>query len=616
MKTSITNKLHLLIFTLGAFLLYSLVLKVGIPKAFAAPFRENSTFLFLIIILLFFLMFRLPKKISWGLGLTFTLLIFAFTLLYLWTSGFTNNAIIGGLLPYKDGKYYFWGVNMILNGDLISTNSAQAAGRPLFPGFLSVPYLLVGGNLKWATALIVGLAGFAAFSSAFYFSRQLGSLVAAVYIALLYLYMQPLLGFNRSELAGFIFGCFGCVLMWKAARELKISVLIMGLLVTMFAVSARAGTFLIFPAFILWAGWAFRGSQKFSFRVAIIASATVLVTFVLMNIIYPKLVVEPGAMTNGNFAYTLYGQVRGGVGWNEAIKATGTRNPHVIYRAAWDFFLRHPLSLPLGILKSFRDFFGPTEIGMFPMSNSLSGIVFYLFGLILIILNLFQVSQKRSNTTFLMLLASFLGIFLSIPFLPPIDAGSRFYASTAPFFFLFVAYPFCDLPIQEKNRDPESFSLGRLVELLSVGGILLIFFGSISIQRLAQPLQASVPTCPPQQVPFAVRIYPDSYIDLIPDLDLDSNCGLVPNVCQSDFVTNGTNAQTDDFYQELTKQVMDADTIIRIVVYSNFIEDKANYLLGTADQLQPVGNHAITGCAVRIKTEHQKIYRVISVISP
>ena len=113
MKTSTADRLHLSIFTIAAFLLYVLVLFVGVPETFSAPFRDNSTFLFLIIILLFFLVFRLPTKISWGLGLTLALLIFAFTLLYLWTSGFSNNGIIGGLLPYKDGKYYFWGANMI-----------------------------------------------------------------------------------------------------------------------------------------------------------------------------------------------------------------------------------------------------------------------------------------------------------------------------------------------------------------------------------------------------------------------------------------------------------------------------------------------------------------------
>ena len=64
------------------------------------------------------------------------MLLLALTLSFLWTSGFSDNFVIGGLLPYKDAKNYFLGANLLLNGCLIR-NAGQALGRPLFSGFLS-----------------------------------------------------------------------------------------------------------------------------------------------------------------------------------------------------------------------------------------------------------------------------------------------------------------------------------------------------------------------------------------------------------------------------------------------------------------------------------------------
>jgi len=68
-------------------------------------------------------------------------------------SGFSDNFVIGGLLPYKDAKNYYLGANLLLNGLPIRI-AGQALGRPLFPGFLSSLLLLTGQNLKVALAVL------------------------------------------------------------------------------------------------------------------------------------------------------------------------------------------------------------------------------------------------------------------------------------------------------------------------------------------------------------------------------------------------------------------------------------------------------------------------------
>ena len=613
MDPSKKNGLLIIMSTIGAFLIYGLILTLKIPSAFLTPFRENSTFLFVIVLLAYFLIFRLPQKLSWGLGITFTFIILALPLLYLWTSGYSDNGIIGGLLPYKDGKYYYWGAQMILNGDLISSKGIQAAGRPLFPSFLSIFLFAFSGNLKLSIAVIVGLAGLAAFLSAFYFADKLGAAVAALYLTLLYFYIQTLVGFTMSELAGFIFGCLGSVILWQAAAKLNFRTFLVGLIVTMLAISIRTGAFFVFPMLILWAGWVFRGEKRFSFKIALISSMVVALAFLAMNVIYPKLVVEPGAMTNGNFAYALYGQVRGGVGWNEAIKATGTRDPNVVYQAAWDFFLRHPLSFPIGIAKSYRDFFAPKMNNIFPLSYSISGIVLQLFELGLILYSLALFRKKKSDSAYLFLLATFVGICLSIPFLPPIDGGARFYASTMSFFFLFLAYPLSLLPgkkVESIVSADQLVQFAKILSLVFLGGILVL---PIILQQAGTKPSIALPTCPADQVPFLATIPAGSYVNL----QKGTNCGLNPNICLSDFETHGVDAKTDDFFQELVKLANESDTASRVLLYNNSMKESIHYLFGSVDQLQSVNSeNLVAGCAIEIQTEHQSIYLVEQVFTP
>jgi hypothetical protein len=311
----------------------------------------------------------------------------------------------------------------------------------------------------------------------------------------------------------------------------------------------------------------------------------------------------------------LYGQVRGGVGWNEAIKASGTRDPEVIYRAALDFFSRHPLSLFIGIAKSYRDFFAPWGRGIFPFPNQASGILLYIFGLGLTGVALVQTLRKISQPTYSLMLAGFVGICLSIPFLPPIDGGNRFYASTMAFFFLFVASPFMGLPKKEKDRDLDSawvVPFGRGISLIL---ITLTLVGAVLLSRMKGSPIVNIHDCPSGQKFFAAKIGSDSYIDLVSNPG--EACGKVPSVCLSDFEANGEDKNRDDFYSELVSQANSTPETNRIAIYNNFLDGDHHYLFGTVDQLQPkTDDDLVIGCATKIETEHQSIYKVEKVFHP
>ena len=78
----------------------------------------------------------------------------------------------------------------------------------------------------------------------------------------------------------------------------------------------------------------FRGAKRFSLLAVILTLAALAAGYFVANTLYPRLVGVPDGSSFSNFAYTLYGQVRGGAGWHSAIDELGTRDPSVVYQTA------------------------------------------------------------------------------------------------------------------------------------------------------------------------------------------------------------------------------------------------------------------------------------------
>src|SRR5258708_35915673 len=103
---------------LGVFLfqllLFWVILLIKLPASFTRNFHEYTPWIFMSVLVLYYLAFRWSNRFGILICLGLTMTLFAFTLSYLWSSGFSDNFIIGGLLPYKDGKNYYVGANLIL----------------------------------------------------------------------------------------------------------------------------------------------------------------------------------------------------------------------------------------------------------------------------------------------------------------------------------------------------------------------------------------------------------------------------------------------------------------------------------------------------------------------
>jgi hypothetical protein len=593
-------KKSLLPFVLILFLLafYIFILLVPIQISISHFFSKFSFPYFLVVLFLYFISFRAKGEHAWFFSACVTVLIFSMQLSYLWISGRSENMIIGGLLPFRDGFNYYSGANFLADGGLLVN---MAAWRPMYTSFISSLLVLTQHNLMLSMAILVGLLGIGCYLSARLVRNEFGALAATLFITFLYFYIQNFVGLLYTELLGLSLGCLGFILIWNAAKTQRIVQLVIGLSVLIVAISVRAGTFFVFPMLVLWAGWAFRGQARFSFRVALIAFVTVTLTFFLVNSVFKQFVVKPGGQSFGNFAYTLYGQVVGGAGYNFAIQRFGRQDPAIVYRTTWKFFLNHPLSFFIGTAKAYRDFFF-SQIGVFRYYSSSGQMIWsyliWIAGLSLTIVGLVKAVRKILEPVYSLLIAVFVGFLLSIPFLPPIDGGIRIYASSMPFFFAFAA-----IAPGEDNSLPRSqvfeSKLLRFVEILSILVITLTVIVPIFIQRLSTPPMVEVPICPPDQGPYAVELHQGSFVDILPDEE--TACGQPLQICASDFQSSSTLMLVDASDAEVYKTIIDSGsptgTGIRVFAGNDLVSEKPYLFVGSTSDFQRLPDHnLISGC--------------------
>jgi hypothetical protein len=600
-------------------LVFWVVLLINIPYSVTFHFNTYSLGLFVIVLLLYYFSLRLRGSAEVFAGLCLTMLLFALALSYKWTSGFSDNFMIGGLLPYKDAKNYYLGANLLLQG-LPLEKAGQATERPLFPGFLSSLLLLTGHNLKIALAIIVQLAGIGLYLSARQVSHALGAWSASLYITLMYFYIQPLTGYTLSEVPGFMLGCFAFLLLWRTTNKPDWFDLILGLITLLVAVSMRAGAFLIFPLLTLWVGWRFRGEKRFSVRAAAVTFIIIVVGYFLVNSIYDQTLGIPPGAAFGNFSYAIYGQVRGGTGWHSAIEELGTRDPSTVYRAALQFFLKHPLSLFIGFAKAYRDFFLPGDPGIFPFGDfgwqNWPNLVLWMGMLLLLIWGSLKLLKDLRSNLASMLVWGFWGVLISIPFLPPIDGGARFYASTMPFFFIIPAVGLSYLTkqfAQQSTLTRDRYAEPIPSRSISILLLALTLLAPIATFALGQKPAYTVPACPTQQKPFVVQAYPDSYIDLVKQGT--SQCGSVPAVCFDDFEENNTEKSRDDYYQHTLLFVERAEGTVRIVPAIDLVQEKFHYFYFPQENVGHSSFGLVSGCAIEVETKNQRIYQVEAVAS-
>lgn len=512
---------------LAALGVYTLVLWLPIPAVAGLFVRYNLVLLSLILLPLLFLAFRQKGVAGTFTALSLSLLLFGLPLSGLWRSGASEPFIIGGLLPFSDAASYYSDALRVVEGYRFSAFSAR---RPLFPALLTVLLAVTSENLVVSIAILSALIAVACYLVAREMQRSLGTLPAVIFLLVLFLFYRRISGTTMTENLGLPLGVTAFVLSWGAARRKNLWLTATSMLLLTLALNARAGTFFILPALILWAGFSFKGQRKFSLIAAGFSTLAVALGF-LLNMLVFRLMADPGGMVFSNFSYTLYGVVAGGKGWMQILndhpelaQLDDVARSAQTYQLVWQTWLANPFNIVVGAFKNWFDYLMPRGAGAFGFvrgSDALSW-VNYAFRIVLSLLagwGLITAWKNRKHEPYAMLLWAAAGIFLSVPFVPPNDSNQmRVYAATVTFLIAFCVIGFHSGLglINKKGSSPElmlepksapALIFGLVLASAAIGGGLLV---------KATSKQENIPAveCPAGQTLFITRFTPGSLVNV------------------------------------------------------------------------------------------------------
>ena len=527
MKRSINNNWLIVLAFISALIVYALILTLPIPSVVGLFVRYNLVALTLITLPLLYLAFRVRG--FWGTFSAFglTLILFGLPLSGLWRSGASEPFIIAGLIPFSDAASYYSDALRVVEGFRFSAFSAR---RPLFPALLTVLLAVTKQNLMVSIAVLGVLIALACYLASRQMQRSLGNLPAAVFLFTLFLFYRRIAGTTMTENLGLPLGVAAFAILWGGAQKRNLWQTAAGMLFLTLALNARAGTFFILPALVLWSGFAFKGSRKFSL-IAITANVIAVALGFFLNMLVFRLIADPGGMVFSNFSYTLYGVVAGGKGWMQIfIDHPGLNQWDDVSRSAQTYLLvlaewkAHPFNIVIGALKNWFDYVMPRGAGAFGFirgENTLDWIN-YFYRILLSILAAWGIIvtwKHRKKEPFTMMLWAALGIFLSIPFVPPNDSNQmRVYAATITFLIAFCVIGLKSiLDLIWKNKEGVINSqLTQTTPALCYCAILAIctIGGSIIVKNLATVQVVNPAVCPAGQTGFVSRITSDSLVNI------------------------------------------------------------------------------------------------------
>lgn len=539
-------------------LLYAILLWLPLPKQFGLILRYGFDLTLLVVATILYFTYRQPDWIGDTLGLSLTLLLFALPLSGLWTNGSGEMHVLGGLVLFSDSSLYYNEAVSLLEGSMFSSIAAR---RPLFSGLFAALLGVTDRNLQAALAILVAINALSCYLAAREVQRTHGAAMGTFLMMLLFLFYRRFIGTPDTENLGVAMGALGFAMLWRGGHTRQKTIILTGILLVTLGLNARAGTFLVLPLLVLWAAWLFRERARLSKPLLGLGLLTVFIGF-LLNFALFQLLASRNSVMFSNFSQTLYGLAVGGKGWKQIYEdypEVGTlpepESSRRIYELAWLAFRDDPSGLSKGIYQAWAGFFSIRDESVFGFISG-GDLVFYdavntrnrilytivrIFMYVLSVLGLVECFRARRDANHSLVMVTITGNLLSVPFLPPLDAGlMRVYATTIP---MLVALPMLGLAFLSRKqkwqtpiRKGKIFTHPMASTYMGIVLVCLTIFGPIFFKISSHPPQFSKIKCLPGERDKYVRISPGSYINIVDD-DIIRQTRL-PNIRQSDFLAS------------------------------------------------------------------------------
>ena len=508
---------------IAIFVLYAVFFFIPLPPQFKRQGIFLADELILLILLgLVFLTFRYTSIGAKYLRLGLILIAFTLPLLRLWETAESTWNIVLGLLPWADATEYYFDASRLMQGGLFSAFSGR---RPLFTSLLTILLELSRQNLQITLIIFTILNGLVVFFFVEEIHTEFGTVSAVVALYLSQFFYRPFVGTTLTEQLGVPIGILALIVLIRAVRSSRVWLFSVGLLLLTYALLIRAGAFFVLPFLVVYAVIHFAKGRQDYIRILLMVILAVIIP-VLSNGWLGGTAASSNAVTFGNFADTLYGQAKGGVRWTQAAidhpEVAALAEPErsqQLYRLAFEEIKINPLGLVRGSIKAWTDFIRPggfSAFGFVTLGNKNIDRLLQIFKVLLFLFGVWLLWKRRENQVSRLIMVCWAGIFLSIHFLPPIDAGIRPYAATIGLLFLPVCFVFSltiDKLLQNINLKDQGIPVGISYSL----AFLLIFISLIGaplLRSVIKPVQAQPVTCESGLIPISFKLQPGSYIQL------------------------------------------------------------------------------------------------------
>ena len=529
MTNKIKSRLWQLLFLALSAILFGLILANRAPnllRPISMALRSGFGLVIPITGLFLYFAFRIPNRTGNLVGMAVTLSLFAMPLAGLWASGESQSTILSGLIPLFDAGTYYMDALQLMNGNPFSIFSAR---RPLFAGLLAVLLSITGHNLMISLAILTAMTGLACYVTAREIQRTHGAEIAVFILMVLFLFHRAHSGISMSESLGVTLGTLGFGLLWRGASTKNLFFIWAGLLTTTLALNARAGAFFMLPILILWSGWLLREDKLIPWKILFISASAVVLGFIF-NLALTRLIAVSNGVPFANFSYTLYGLASGGKSWAYVFEVhpevLGIQEPEktkIIYQLAFELIRANPMQTVQGALFNWKMLFSDSWYNIYAYMGGENWQITAItrWGMYLLcILGIFGWFRNRKDPIQSLVMAAAIGIFISVPFLPPTDAyRMRPYAASI---VIFAALPAMGLiiilnqikkiplNILDKTSIPQSSSMPAYTFVL----ILVLLVGPVLIKSTAKPQSVQTTPCADGLTPIIVKFDEGTYINI------------------------------------------------------------------------------------------------------
>jgi len=549
------SRLYPVVFLAIPFLLYSILYygRISVIEDIGVIFHSDLLVL-LSIIPLFYLSLRIDNRSGNLLNLILICFLFAIPLIAIWMKGGGNGTtLLGGFIPISDAKGYYSSAEWLNQGHLLNSWGTR---RPLFHGFLATLFFLAGH--KWPTTLILLsiIVIFSTYYSIMEVRKHFSVEAAIIYFLVIFVFYRRFIGTTMSANLGIILGLLSLAVLIRGVFSKNKFIIGFGILLLSLGLNARAGAFFVLPLIVIWGWFYFTKGDVFRKKITttFLFVAALLLGFIINNLDVNLIGLPDTQIPFGNFAASFYGLVFGGR-WtaymkNPALQGLASEKElwEKTYALTFAAIKANPKLLINGMLRAWEEFLANGYPFIY-FSDIILRVILMMFGGWSLLLMAF----KRSEIT-RFLLACGVGIWLSVPFVPPWDADRmRAYATTIPLLALIIGFGiqlFSEglrnlkgsgkLKLEAPNSPRENNTWRSPLVVFSVAIVLLCFPAPIILQRVNAALNTNAlkTNWITTETKGQVRIQATdliNFLNIIPD---SAPYSMVPNIRRQDFMEN------------------------------------------------------------------------------